>query len=210
MLLGMKDIRKGQKEVPHIIFDVKGIVNIKQKQKHTNCTVYNGIMLHQCINIYHVIFPIYFIVMASNNNLSPSKYNTTGTDLSNIHTEDEEQIDTTDWMPPKCKKLQHMMEFHEEYQCVFGEKASIHTIMKNRITHMNPPMPDSVCQGEMQSTTLENNVIIEYITDAQGIKVKKLKPLLTRAEQIENILIIHIVMITYQKYLRIILHRKEK
>ena len=76
--------------------------------------------------------------MATNTNLSPSEDNSSGTDLSNIHTEDEEQIDTTDWMPAKCKKLQHMKEFHEEYQCVFGEKASICTIMKNRITHMNP------------------------------------------------------------------------
>ena len=66
-----------------------------------------------------------------------------------------------------------MVEFHKEYQCVFGEKASICAIMKNRITHMNPPMPNSVCKEEMQSATIENDVIIEYITDAQGIKVKK-------------------------------------
>ena len=66
-----------------------------------------------------------------------------------------------------------MVEFHEEYQRVFGEEASIHIIMKNRITHMNPPIPDSVCKEEMLSTTIENNVIIEYITDAQGRKVKK-------------------------------------
>ena len=75
-----------------------------------------------------------------------------------------------------------MVEFHEEYQHIFGEKASIHTIMKNRITHMNPPMPDSVCREEMQSATIENDVIIEYITDAQGRKVKKLKPLLIKSE----------------------------
>ena len=61
-----------------------------------------------------------------------------------------------------------MVEFHEEYQPVFGEKASIRTIMKNRITHMNPPMPDSVCKEEMQNATIDNNVIIEYITDAQA------------------------------------------
>ena len=61
-------------------------------------------MLHQCINVYNVIFIIYFIVMASNSNPSPSEDNTSGTDLSNIHTEDEEQIDTTGWMPAKHKK----------------------------------------------------------------------------------------------------------
>ena len=54
--------------------------------------------------------------------------------------------------------------------------------MKKRITHMNPPMPDSVYREEMQSATLENDVIIEYITDAQGRKVKKLKPLLITSE----------------------------
>ena len=47
---------------------------------------------------------------------------------------------------------------------------------------MNPPMPDSVCKEEMQSATPHNDVIIEYITDAQGRKVKKLKPLLIKSE----------------------------
>ena len=75
-----------------------------------------------------------------------------------------------------------MVEFHEEYQHVFGEKASICTIMKNRITHMNPPMPYSICKEEMQNATIDNNVIIEYIMDAQGRKVKKLKPLLVKSE----------------------------
>ena len=120
--------------------------------------------------------------MASISNSSPSEDNTSGTDLSIIHTEEEEQIDTTDWTPAKQKKLQHMVEFHEEYQCVFGEKASIHTIMKNRFTHMNPPMPDLVCKEEMQNATIDNDVIVEYITDAQGRKVKKLKPLLIKSE----------------------------
>ena len=128
------------------------------------------------------MFTIYFIAMASNSIPSSPEDNTSGTDLSNIHTEEEEQIDTADWTPAKCKKLQHMVEFHEEYQCVFGEKASICTIMKNRITHMNPPMPDSVCREEMQNATLDNDVIIEYIMDAQGKKVKKLKPLLIKSE----------------------------
>ena len=54
--------------------------------------------------------------------------------------------------------------------------------MKDRITHMNPPMPDSVCREEMQSATIENDVIIEYITDAQGRKIKKLKPLLIKSK----------------------------
>ena len=72
------------------------------------------------------MFTIYFIAMASDSNSSSSEDITSGTDLSNIHTEDEEQIDTTDWMPAKQKKLQHMVEFHEEYQHVFWRK-SIHS-----------------------------------------------------------------------------------
>ena len=40
-------------------------------------------------------------------------------------------------------------------------------------------MPDSVCKEEMQNATVDtNDVIIEYITDAQGRKINKFKPLL--------------------------------
>ena len=47
---------------------------------------------------------------------------------------------------------------------------------------MNPPMPDVVCQEEMQNATPEKDVIIEHIIDAQGRKVKKLKPILIKSE----------------------------
>ena len=44
-------------------------------------------------------------------------------------------------------------------------------------------MPDSVCKEEMQSANVNaNEVIIEYIMDAQGNKVKKLKSLLIKSE----------------------------
>ena len=39
--------------------------------------------------------------MASISNSSPTEDNTSGTDLSIIHAEKEEQTDTTDWMPAK-------------------------------------------------------------------------------------------------------------
>ena len=129
-----------------------------------------------------LLYTIYIIAMASNSTSSSSEDNTSGTDLSIIPTEDEKQIDTTDWMPAKCKKLQHMKEFHEEYQCVSGKRVSNRTIMKNRIAHMNPPMPDSVCKEEMQSAMPDNDIVIEYIMDAQGRRVKKLKPLLIKSE----------------------------
>ena len=94
------------------------------------------------------------------------------TDLSAEHTEDEVHADTSTWSPADKKKLQCMTEFHQEYQCVFGEGASFQTIMKRRISHMNPPMPKSVCEEEMQSTHLDNSeVIIEYMTDAHCNKI---------------------------------------
>ena len=81
--------------------------------------------------------------------------------------------DLSTWTPAERKKLQHMTEFHEKYQHVFGKKASIHTIMKCRLSHMNPPIPKSVCEEEMQNANLDTNeVIIEYIIDAQGIKLR--------------------------------------
>ena len=123
--------------------------------------------------------------MAFVSNLSPSEdnQNSSGTDLSIDNTEDEMHIDTTNWVLAKRKKLQHMTEFHEEYQWIFGEKASICTIMKRRMLHMNSPMPDYVCKKEMQSATVDtNDLIIEYITDAQGKKIKKLKPSLIKME----------------------------
>ena len=122
------------------------------------------------------------MAFVSNPSSSEDNQSSLGTDLSIINTEDEKYIDTTNWTPAKWKKLQHMAKFHEEYQQIFGERASIRTIMKKRISHMNPPMPDSVCKEEMQNATIENDVIIEYITDAQGRKVKKLKPLLIKTE----------------------------
>ena len=120
--------------------------------------------------------------MASNDNLSLSEDNSSGTNLSDILTENEEQIDTTNWTLAKRKKLQHMKDFHEEYQQVFGEKASIQTIIKNRISNMNPPMLESICREEMQSATQNNNIVIEYITDAQGRKIKKFTPILVKTE----------------------------
>ena len=48
---------------------------------------------------------------------------------------------------------------------------------------MNPPIPKSVCEEEMQNANVDTTeVIIEYITDAQGNKVKKLKPYLIKSE----------------------------
>ena len=38
---------------------------------------------------------------------------------------------------------------------------------------MNPPIPKSVCEEEMQNAKLDTDeVIIEYMTDAHGNKIK--------------------------------------
>ena len=116
---------------------------------------------------------------------SPSSEDThtSGTDLEEINMEDEMNTDTSKWSDKERKKLQHMTEFHEEYQRVFGDKASLHTIIRKRIANMNPPIPHSVCEEEMQDASMDmKEVIIEYITDAHGNKVKKLKPLLIKSE----------------------------
>ena len=117
---------------------------------------------------------------------SPSTFEdaqTSGTDLEAINTEDEMNTDTSKWSDKERKKLQHMKGFHEEYQRVFGDQASLHTIIRKRIAHINPPIPHSVCEEEMQDASLDNKeVIIEYITDTHGNKVKKLKPLLIKSE----------------------------
>ena len=48
---------------------------------------------------------------------------------------------------------------------------------------MNPPIPSSICKEEMQNANIDSNeVIVEYITDAKGNKIKKLKPLFIKSE----------------------------
>ena len=106
---------------------------------------------------------------------------TSGTDLEEINTEDELATDIHNWSDKECKKLQHMTEFHQEYQRVFGNRVSLRTIIRKRMAHMNPPIPSSVCKEEMQGAE-SNEVIIEYITDSKGNKVKKLKSLFIKSE----------------------------
>ena len=46
---------------------------------------------------------------------------------------------------------------------------------------MNPPIPSLVCQEEMQDAET-NEVIVEFITDSKGNRVKRLKPLFIKSE----------------------------
>ena len=106
---------------------------------------------------------------------------TSSTDLEEINTDDERVTDISKWSDKERKKLQHMTEFHQEYQKVFGNRASLRTIIKKRISHMNPPIPSSVCQEEMQDAETDE-VIVEFITDSKGNRVKRLKPLFIKSE----------------------------
>ena len=144
--------------------------------------------------MYFLKYLLFTIVMASiptTSKLSTSTSSGTDdenkidyeTDLSAEDTEIKINTDTSTWSTVDKKKLQHMTKFHQKYQCVFREGASIRTIMKRKISHMNPPMPKAVCEEEMQNPQLDSNeVIIEYITDVQGNKVKKLKPIFIKSE----------------------------
>ena len=140
---------------------------------------YSNIILKLLLsNIVMATVPI-----ASPITTSEDSWTDSDTNLSIINTKDEMHMDLSNWTPAERKRLEHMTEFHEEYQWVFSEKASIHTIMKWRISHMNPPIPKSVCEEEVQNANLDTNeVIIEYMTDAHGNKIKKLKPLLIKSE----------------------------
>ena len=59
--------------------------------------------------------------MATVSNTSPittseDSQNDTETDLNIDNTEDEMHTDTSNWTLAERKRLQHMTEFHEEYQ----------------------------------------------------------------------------------------------
>ena len=90
---------------------------------------------YDSINLRHFLFNIVMATVPITSQITTSEDNRTDTDLSIVNTEDEIHTDLSTWSPAERKKLQHMTEFHEEYQHVFSEKASIHTIMKCRISH---------------------------------------------------------------------------
>ena len=95
------------------------------------------------MTIYFKYF-LFTIVMAtiptaSQISTSADEENITDTDLSVENTEDELQADTSTWSPADQKKLQHMTEFHQEYQCIFGEGASILDYHEKKNIPNEPP-----------------------------------------------------------------------
>ena len=106
---------------------------------------------------------------------------TSSTDLEEINTDDERATDISKWSDKEHKKLHHVTEFHQEYQKVFGDKVSLHTVIRKRISHMNPPIPTSVCKEEMQNAETDE-VTVVFITDSKGNRVKRLKPLFIKSE----------------------------
>ena len=83
-----------------------------------------------CIDCYCFCSIVMAAVPSTSSITSDDSQNNSDTNLSLIHTEDELHTDLSTWTSSKRKKLQHMTAFHEEYQWIFGEKASICTIMK--------------------------------------------------------------------------------
>ena len=85
-------------------------------------------MLHQYANysyyLYNVINFLFNPVMATIPNTTPiptsnstsEDTQTSCTNLSDINTEDEMNTNVSKWTDVERKKLQHMREFHEEYQ----------------------------------------------------------------------------------------------
>ena len=134
---------------------------------------------------------------------------TSSTDLEEINTDDERATDISNWSDKERKKLQHMTEFHQEYQRVFGNRASLHTIIKKQISHMNPPIPTSVCKEEMQDAETDE-VIVEFITDSKGNKVKRLKPLFIKSEPNKFIFSKYPVMMNYPLFQKNNFHQKRE
>ena len=87
--------------------------------------------MYEPFNLRHFLFNIVMATVPIASQITTSKDNRTDsdTDLSIVNTEDEMHTNLSTWIPAERKKLQHMTEFHEEYQHIFGEKASICTIM---------------------------------------------------------------------------------
>ena len=105
------------------------------------------------------------------------------TDLSTEDIEIETNTDTSTWSTADKKKLQHMTEFHMEYQCVFRRGSLNQNYNEKKNLLYESPMPKAVFEEEMQNAQLDSNeVIIEYITDTQGNKVKKLKQIFIKSE----------------------------
>ena len=77
------------------------------------------------------------------------------------------------------------------------------------MAHMNPPIPSSVCKEEMQDAE-SNEVIIEYITDSKGNKVKNCNPSLSSLNPIRLMFTMYLVMMNYPPCQKRILIKNEK
>ena len=62
------------------------------------------------------------IPITSHVSTSEDSRTNSNTDLSIVDTKDEILPDLSTWTLAERKKLQHMTEFHEEYQCVFSDR----------------------------------------------------------------------------------------
>ena len=90
--------------------------------------IYIYIYVCEPINLRHFLFNIVMasvpIALQITTSTDEDNRADSDTDLSVVNTKDELHTDISTWTPAERKKLQHMTEFHEEYQHVFSEKAS--------------------------------------------------------------------------------------
>ena len=82
-----------------------------------------------------------FVSCASPITSSEDSQNGSETDLNINNMEDEIHTDTSNWTLAKRKKLQHMTEFHKEYQWIFGEKVSYSYYYEEENFTYEPPYP---------------------------------------------------------------------
>ena len=81
--------------------------------------------MYEPINLRNFLFNIVMATVPIASQITTSKDNRTDSDsdLSIVNTEDEMHTNLSAWTPAERKKLQHMTEFHDEYQHIFCEKA---------------------------------------------------------------------------------------
>ena len=121
---------------------------------------------------------------------------TSSTDLEEINTDDERATDISKWSDKERKKLQHMTEFHQEYQRVFGDRASLHTIIRKRISHMNPPnlhqyVKKKCKMQKLMKLQLNSSQILK------AIELKDLNPYLSNLNPVKLTFSIYPVMMNY-------------
>ena len=104
------------------------------------------------------------------------------TDLSTEDMDIEINTDTSNWSTADKKTTINERISCRISMCLWKGSLNQNHNEKKNLSHESP-MSKTVCKEEMQNAQLDNKeVIIEYITGAQGNKVRKLKPIFIKSE----------------------------